>query len=211
MPPTPTVDLGQLGFDRGGHLLVDRTLRGVEVGQTVVVSGSDPHLAFHLAAWARKAGHRLDGSTLTRGSVQDQRWSGAVRAGSPAPGGIVEVAPASWGLAARGALIEAGGPELAADLDSRTSVWAPTAARLYAQAVANQWDPATAIAWDTPFDIPDDIEAAVVQVMTYLVENEQAALVVPARFIPRVHPHYREVLQLLAVQVADEARHVEVF
>ena len=47
--------------------------------------------------------------------------------------------------------------------------------------------------------------------MTYLVENEQAALVVPARFLARVHPHFREVLQLLAVQVADEARHIEVF
>ena len=50
-----------------------------------------------------------------------------------------------------------------------------------------------------------------VQVMTYLVENEQAALVVPARFLGRIHPHFREVVQLLAVQVADEARHIEVF
>jgi hypothetical protein len=29
--------------------------------------------------------------------------------------------------------------------------------------------------------------------------------------LARVHPHFREVLQLLAVQAADEARHVEVF
>jgi hypothetical protein len=47
--------------------------------------------------------------------------------------------------------------------------------------------------------------------MTYLIENEQAALIVPARFLGRVHPNFREVVQLLAVQVADEARHVEVF
>ncbi len=47
--------------------------------------------------------------------------------------------------------------------------------------------------------------------MTYLVENEQAALLVPARFLGRIHPHFREVMALLAVQVADEARHVEVF
>lgn len=44
--------------------------------------------------------------------------------------------------------------------------------------------------------------------MTYLIENETAALLVPARFLARVHPHFREVMQLLAVQVADEARHV---
>src|SRR5207253_569331 len=64
---------------------------------------------------------------------------------------------------------------------------------------------------DAARQLPPEIEAAVVQVMTYLVENEQAALVVPARFVGRVHPHFREVVQLLAVQVADEARHVEVF
>jgi hypothetical protein len=58
---------------------------------------------------------------------------------------------------------------------------------------------------------PPDVEAAVVQVMTYLVENEQAALAVPARFLGRIHPHFHEVVQFLALQVADEARHVEVF
>ena len=47
--------------------------------------------------------------------------------------------------------------------------------------------------------------------MTYLIENETAALLVPARFIAQVHPHFREVMQLLAIQVADEARHIEVF
>src|SRR5690606_936839 len=55
------------------------------------------------------------------------------------------------------------------------------------------------------------VEDAVVQVMAYLVENEQAALVVPARFLGQVHPHFAEVQHLLAVQVADEARHAHVF
>jgi hypothetical protein len=47
--------------------------------------------------------------------------------------------------------------------------------------------------------------------MTYLIENETAALLVPARFLAQLHPHFREVMQVLAVQVADEARHIEVF
>ena len=47
--------------------------------------------------------------------------------------------------------------------------------------------------------------------MTYLVENETAALIVPSRFIAQLHPHFREVMQLLAIQAADEARHIEVF
>jgi len=47
--------------------------------------------------------------------------------------------------------------------------------------------------------------------MTFLTENEFAALYVPARFIPRIHPHYREVVEVLAMQVVDEARHAEAF
>jgi hypothetical protein len=81
---------------------------------------------------------------------------------------------------------------------------------MYRRAAAAQWDPA-ALPWDTPLDHPPEVEDAVVQVMTYLVENETAALLVPARFLAQVHPHFREVLQVLAVQVADEARHIEVF
>jgi len=108
-------------------------------------------------------------------------------------------------------LVEAGGPDVDFDLDQRDVVWDDLAPKLYAQAAAGQWDPATAIDWDAPFDLPDEVEAAVVQVMTYLVENEQAALIVPARFLGRIHPHFREVVAFLATQVADEARHVEVF
>jgi hypothetical protein len=96
------------------------------------------------------------------------------------------------------------------DLDRRDQVWTELAPKLYAQAAAGQWDPATAIDW-TPPDLPGDVEAAVVQTMTYLIENEQAALMVPARFLGRIHPHFREITGFLATQVADEARHVEVF
>jgi hypothetical protein len=107
--------------------------------------------------------------------------------------------------------VEGGGPELHFDLEERDLVWAELAPRLYAQAAASQWDPGSAIRWDAPFGLAPEIEAAVVQVMTYLVENEQAALIVPSRFLGRIHPHFREVLQVLAVQAADEARHMEVF
>ena len=44
-----------------------------------------------------------------------------------------------------------------------------------------------------------------------LIENENAALLVPAKFIAQIHPHCREVMQSLALQVADEARHIKVF
>jgi hypothetical protein len=55
------------------------------------------------------------------------------------------------------------------------------------------------------------VEDAVVQIMTFLIEKETAALVIPSRFIAQLHPHFREVMQVLAIQAADEARHIEVF
>ncbi|MGH3567216.1 MAG: ferritin-like domain-containing protein [Pseudonocardia sp.] len=213
---SPPLDLGGLGFHEGAHLLLTRALRAVPPGASVLVSGADPALGVHLRAWCRGIGHgfALDaagGYHLTRGRAEQQRWAGAERAGGSGPDGIVAHPPAHWGLAARGALVEAGGSTPAFDLADRDVVWADLAPRLYAHAAAAQWDPATTVDWDAGTELPDDIEAAVVQVMTYLVENEQAALVVPARLLARVHPHFREVQQLLAVQAADEARHVEVF
>jgi TusA-related sulfurtransferase len=216
-----TVDLRGLGFAAGAHLLVSRALAGLPPGARLTVTGSDPALRVHLPAWCREHGHRVERpgpadpldlvGVVIRGSAGDDRWAGAERAGSAGTEGLSRRPPSSWGLGARGALLEAGGPQATFDLDDRDMVWADVAPKLYAQAVARQWDPATAVRWDEEFTLPDDIETAVVQVMTYLVENEQAALIVPARFVGRIHPHFREVVQLLAVQMADEARHMDVF
>ncbi|HTJ47598.1 MAG TPA: hypothetical protein VL463_36120, partial [Kofleriaceae bacterium] len=182
----------------------------------VEVRGRDPALAIDLPAWCRARGHAIAAldthdaiTTATIDRAATSRWISAERAGSI--DAVVDRAPATWGLAARGALVEAGGPAPSFPLADRSIVWADEAARLYAQATAAQWDPATAIPWRAPLDHPPEIEDAIVQIMTFLVENETAALVVPARFLAQVHPHFREVMQLLAVQVADEARHVEVF
>jgi hypothetical protein len=209
---TPTIDLEDLGFDRGAGLLLERALAGLPPGGRLAVVGRDPALSVDLAPWCRSRGHRVESpGVVLKGPAENERWLGAARAGSPGPDGVVDRPDPAWGLAARGALVEAGAPPAGFDLDDRGVVWADIAPRLYAQAVANQWDPATAISWDADDDLPAEVEAAVVQVMTYLVENEQAALVVPARFVGRMHPHFREAVQLLAVQAADEARHVEVF
>jgi hypothetical protein len=213
------VDLEGLGLDRGGHLLVKRALGGAAPGDRRAVRGSDPHLGIHLRAWCRAAGHGFveEGAgsfVVVCGAAGASRWAGAERAGSADPsteGAVVDHPPARWGLAPRGALVEAGTPPIEAPLSDKTVVWSDDAARLYAQAAAAQWDPATAIPWSEARDLPPEVEAAVVQVMTYLVENETAALLVPARFLARIHPHFREVMQLLAVQTADEARHIEVF
>ncbi|MCY2958828.1 MAG: ferritin-like domain-containing protein [Planctomycetota bacterium] len=218
------VDLVALGLDRGGHLLVERALARVPVGGRVDVHGSHPELAIHLRAWARARGHEFQAAApgeaahcagrLQRGSADLDRWQDAERSGEAR---VDETHPPSahparrWGLAARGALVESSAPEFRFRLDDRDEVWAGEAAALYRQALASQWDPETAIPWKDSATASDELEDALVQVLTYLIENETAALVIPARFASEVHPHFREVQQLLAIQAADEARHIEVF
>ena len=203
-------DLDGLGLDQGGHLLLEHALAGLNPGDELTVTGRHPALAIHLAVWCRERGHRLRGNVITKGRASEQRWRDARRAGA-ADGPPDQRADPAWGLAARGALVESGGPPIDAEWTEREHVWADIAPKLYAAAAAGQWDPATAVDWSAPVSAPPEIERAVVQIMTYLVENEQAALIIPARLLGRLHPHYREVMQLLATQAADEARHVEVF
>lgn len=217
-----TVELGPLGLDGGGDILLKLALVERRTGDEIGVLGTHPDLAGHLKTWCRQHGHRFrtpdatDGvaGIVERGSAVSARWLGAQNAGraDPAmPGALAADPPADWGLAARGALIEPGGPTPEFRIHHRDEVWTDRAAALYAQAAAAQWDPTTAIDWAAPIDHNRRVEDAVVQVMTFLVENEEAALVVPARFLGQIHPHFREIQQFLAVTIADEARHIDVF
>jgi hypothetical protein len=233
---SPIIDIEDVGLDSGAHVLIKHALARLPVGGRLGVRGTAPELAVHLRAWCRAQGHEFilepasaSGSEsasasesasesalawVIRGSAEVGRWRGAERAGEAAwsdSRAVVDRPKPSWGLATRGAMVEAGTPEFHFALTTKDEIWTDDAARLYTQAAAGQWDPATAIAWNAPFDLPDEVEEAVVQVMTYLIENENAALVVPARFLGQVHPHFKEVVQVLAIQCADEARHVEVF
>jgi len=219
----PVVELEALGFDGGAHILVKVALAGLDSGDAVAVRGSHAELSPDLATWCRQQGHRwhpagthTDGivGSVERGPVAGARWVGAQRAGRAAPDlpdAVTAVPPAAWGLAARGAAIEPGGPEPDFRFDHRDEVWTERAPTLYAQAVAAQWNPDTAIDWNVAIDHAGVIEDAIVQVMTFLIENEEAALVVPARFLGQIHPHFREIQQVLAITVADEARHIDVF
>jgi hypothetical protein len=218
----PTIDIETLGFDAGAHLLVKHGLLDLPPGATLAVVGAGSGWESQLSAWCRSQGHRCSiapengrmVARVTRGSAHSGRWRGALRTGHADPtldGAVAVQAQASWGLAARGATVEAGSPPMHFRLDEKSEVWAPRAADLYAQAAAAQWDPETAIDWNAPFELPDIVEDAVVQVLTYMIENEVAALVVPARFLGQLHPHFREVQAVLAIQVADEARHIDVF
>jgi len=217
------VDLGSLGFAEGGYLLVKRALRQA-AGEEIAVEGTASGLDVDLRGWCRIEGHRFHWhpdpagarghAVISSGDSEAGRWTGSQRAGQSdvrRADAVAEHPPRSWGLAARGAMVEAGAPAFNFHLVDKVEVWSDDAARIYAQAVAAQWDPETAIPWSAEFNLPDDVEDAVVQTMTFLIENETAALIVPSRFIAQLHPHFREVMQVLAVQAADEARHIDVF
>lgn len=225
--PQATIDIESLGLDQGAQLLIKHALRRIEVGSILRVNGDAPEWEAHLLAWCRQQGHEVSFpdkehptrhtptyALVTRGPFQQGRWKDAVKGGdanASASHAVAEVAAPHWGLAARGATVEMGGPVFDFRFSDKSTIWADTAASLYRQALVGQWNPDTAIDWGAPTHLPEEIEDAVVQVMTYLIENENAALLVPARHLGQVHPHFREIVQLLAIQCADEARHVEVF
>src|SRR5690606_30743225 len=171
-------------------------------------------------AWARVQGQAPAGieceavwMRVSCGSEQPGCCRDALATGHSSLDEADAIAPhahARWGFAARGASVEANAPAFDFRLSERDQLWNESAANLYRQAVAAQWQ-ADDIDWDNAPEPPAEIEDAIVQVMTFLVENENAALVIPARFLGQLHPHYRELQAALAIQIADEARHIDVF
>src|SRR5262245_55414970 len=182
--PSRTIDIETLSFTSGAHLLLKRALRDLPVGGKLGVNASAPDFVTHLRGWCREQGHEfVEGDDqfvawIVRGAASQGRWRGAERAGlsdARENEAVRAVPPVDWGFAARGAAIEAGGPAFHFPLRTKDQVWAENVPKLYAQAVAAQWNPQTAINWDEPFELDEEMERAVAQVMTYLIENENAA------------------------------------
>ncbi len=199
-----------LGLHEGATVLLRRALAQLGLGEWLEVRGDSAELAEHLAAWCRKEGHRLEslqgvkgGCRIQAAAVVPSRFTSRLE--------VSEIAEPSWGLAPRGARIESGGPELAFTLRRKRDVWARELNTIYRQGVAGQWSAARDIPWSQLPALAPELEGAVGQIMTFLTENEFAALYVPARFIARIHPHYREVVEVLSMQIVDKARHAEAF
>lgn len=208
--PKARVDLEDLAIHEGAPVLLRRAFGTLAPGEILEIHGESHDLEEALAAWCRKEGHRFLGRDVGQRTCRIERGAGPAPVASQG-GLIAEAADPHWGLAPRGARIEAGGPEFAFTLRQKRDVWAQELESIYKQAVANQWSAARDIPWASLRKLPEEVEGAVCQIMTFLTENEFAALYVPARFIPRIHPHYREVVEVLAVQIMDEARHAEAF
>ncbi len=204
------LDLEDLALHEGATVLLRLKLAQLAAGEWLEVRGDSAELAEGLTAWCRKEGHRCERAQGVAHTYRIEASAG-IPATSTSRMEIRESAEPSWGLAPRGARVEAGGPEFAFTLREKREVWARELNAIYKQAVAGQWSAARDIPWDELPKLAPEVERSVAQVMTFLTENEFAALYVPARFIARIHPHYREVVEVLAMQVADEARHAEAF
>src|SRR5580704_13160359 len=208
--PKSRLDLEDLAMHEGATVLLRRILSQLAAGEWCEVSGDSPDFASQLTAWCRKEGLRCE-------STQGVPATYRIESAGPAPAihtsraEVSETAALNWGLAPRGASIEKGGPDFAFTLRQKRDVWARELSTIYSQAAANQWSAARDIPWSELPKLSPELESAIGQIMTFLTENEFAALYVPARFIPRIHPHYREVVEVLAMQIVDEARHAEAF
>ena len=207
--PKQLLDLEDLGLLDGAPVLLRRALASLSDGEWLEVRGDSANLSEDLAVWCRTQGLGCERRNGTPAVHRIQKGSSPPILRSPTD--VVDRADPAWGLAPRGAIVEAGGPQFAFPLKHKRDVWAENLSTIYKQAVANQWSAARDISWSQLPKLPIELEHAVQQIMTFLTENEFAALYVPARFIPRIHPHFREVVEVMAMQVVDEARHAEVF
>jgi TusA-related sulfurtransferase len=237
-PPEPSArfDGERLGLAEGLLFALDVCLSDIRPGEVLELTSANPAVAFELPAWCRGAGHELiasepDGDRtrylIRRGARGALMFADHPDWGLRAPnrrdgfgtkewllgkvGEIPSYADPATGFSPRGAVVERGAPTFPFTVNELDRVWASSVASLYDQATAAQWDASTDIRWGDLRELPVHLERAVCQIMTHLAENEYAALYVPAKFLPRIHPHFTEVVLFLSTQVADEARHIEAF
>jgi TusA-related sulfurtransferase len=230
------LDGGTLALGEGLEALLQAALAGTATGGTLTVLLRSRAAALELPAWARLEGHetigcetegsgpysvalrRGAGSRVLADALPDDsprpvlREDGQLhltdwRAGAP----VGPRADPAAGLAPLGSVAELGVGHYDWPLHERDAVWTPDVAALVEQSSAEQWNASIDVPWEAAADVPEPLERAVAQVMTFIAQNEYAALYVPANFLPRLHPAYPEVLMWLAAHVHDEARHVEVF
>lgn len=233
--PVEAVDGGGLDAGSGLLLLLRNAVNRLKAGEVLEVRSRVAAVRDDLADWCRLNQVELiaiiDGGTDTvyflRKSGRAARWEqpdwGArlpARDGGGRnmrdwligrAGNVPEDAPTYLGFVPRGAVAETGMPEYPFRLNRKGDVWAENIADLYEQATAQQWSATRDIPWDQLSPLPDDLERAVCQVMTFLAENEYAALYIPAKFLPRINAQFVEPVLFLSTVINDEARHIEVF
>jgi TusA-related sulfurtransferase len=226
--PNAMCEAGSLCLGEGLEVLLSRKLDSLSPGDVLEIQSDDAAIEHDLRAWARFTANRWKGIRIENGrfvcSIErgaTQRIMSSVAADGErdtqqlvmeAAARIPHTANPQTGFSPRGAAIEKGSPAFPFDVVDAAEAWNPDAQVFYEQATSGQWNPSTDIPWNTmPATIDPEMERCVCQLMTFLAENEFAALYVPAKWIPRIHPHFVETVLFLSTQIRDEARHIEVF
>jgi len=116
-------------------------------------------------------------------------------------------------FAPRGAEIPAGVPDLQAEVNRKSEVWAYNIEGYYEEAMSRQWNATTDVPWEElrKYELPEAIGKAYSQLLTFLTEVEMIATDVPAKWMGRLNADFFEVKNFIATQAMDEARHAEVF
>jgi hypothetical protein len=116
-------------------------------------------------------------------------------------------------FAPRGAEIPAGVPDLQAEVNRKSEVWAYNIEGYYEEAMTRQWNATTDVPWEElqRQELPEAIGKAYAQLLTFLTEVEMIATDVPAKWMGRLNADFFEVKNFIATQAMDEARHAEVF
>ncbi len=240
MKPAEEEGLGAVAVEGGGLQLATGllsllrpALMRLAPGGVVAIRGDDARLEEDLASWCRSEGHVWHGSEVIPGSGWVHRigrghygaLAAEVWAPTPAPqqtkgritsASLLEILPfpssaSPSSFSPRGIPREPGSPTQPFFLREKERVAPKEVGELLDQAAASPWDPSSDIPWDRIPELSPQVEGAVAQIMAFLAENEVAALYVPARFLPTIHPAYLEVAMFLATQLADEARHIDAF
>jgi TusA-related sulfurtransferase len=226
--PNVFCDAASLRLGEGLEVLLSRKLDTLSPGEILEVCSDDASIEHDLRAWSRFMAHEWKGMrvengrficSLQRGSTQriittvsgDREELDTQTLVLDAAARIPPAAKPETGFSPRGAIVEKGSPEFPFDVLDADQAWNPEAASLYERAVSSQWNAARDIAWNELPAIEAESERCVCQLMTFLAENEFAALYVPSKWIPRIHPHFVETIMFLSTQICDEARHIEVF
>jgi hypothetical protein len=227
------VDAEDLELGGGLEVLLAAAFERVVPGGVLEIRTPSRAVALELPGWARLAGHETINQTSVPGGhvVAIRRGPSTGILAGPLPprepppplrhgqlhtadwrgGGIPHAPDPRSGFAPLGSVPEAGVPTHHWRLSDRDSIWADDVGELVDQASAQQWNASRDIPWEAVGDLDDTTERAVAQVMTFLAQNEYAALYVPAGFLSQVNPQLVELVLWLGSHVHDEARHIEVF
>ncbi|HEY6803067.1 MAG TPA: hypothetical protein VI306_05745 [Pyrinomonadaceae bacterium] len=208
------VDGGDLPLGGGLLALVRPALNAMEPGGTLAILSRSTSVNEDLPSWCRAEAYDYLGVEEVLPGVNRHLISRRNKfpfSEITEPNSFPVKADPFTGFAPRGSRVERGGPAYPFTLNERDRLAPPEVKKLYEQAAASQWDATADIPWSKAKRLSPGLDQALAQIMNFLAENELSALYVPSRFVAHIHPHFAEVAMFLATQLADEARHIDVF